>query len=197
MTAIDLNYENKIQEAVATVDQPQPESVINEVVLSSGVVLRHKKFSRLILQAILDKFPYPDPPKVRIPEKDRYEINPNDPHYKEQVAKIDEQRSMAIIDAVIVFGTEVSNMPDKITPIESDDWIEELEIIGVNVLKENKKSRYLAWIKYVAMVDTESDLAKVMTVFSRMVGASEETVAQAIDNFRSVQERTTLTGNQT
>lgn len=189
MTAIDLNYENKIQEAVATVDLPQPESVTSEVTLSSGVVLRNKKFSRLILQAILDKFPYPEAPKVHIREKDRYEVNPNDPRYKEQVAKIDEQRSMAIIDAVIVFGTEIVSVPDSVMPIENDDWVDELEIIGVTVLKENKKARYLAWIKYVAMVDTEADLAKVMAVFSRMVGASEETVAQAIENFRSVQER--------
>jgi len=192
---VDANYESKIQEAVAEVDQPQSTPISDETVLSSGVRLRHKKFSRLILQAILDKFPYPEPPKVKIPEKDRYEINPNSPQYKEQIAQIDMQRSMAIIDAGIVFGTEMVYKPDSLPDVDDDGWIDDLDLLGIPVKRDNKKSRFLAWIKYEAMRDTETDLAKIMSAFSNLSGVSEEAVAEALDNFRGVQERSANTGN--
>lgn len=193
----DITYEEKIQQAVADVDQPQQNLDPENIVLSTGVVLRYRKFSRMIMQGIIDKFPYPDPPKVYIKDKDRYETNPLDKDYKEAVARIDEQRSLAFIDAIIAFGTELVSAPDDLPAIDDDEWIDELELVGIKVLRDKKKSRYLAWVKYVAMVDTETDLAKVMGIFTRVEGATEETVAQAIDNFRRVQERTTDTGDQT
>lgn len=173
------DYNNQIQEAVAQVEKPQT----NTLTFSTGVVLKTKQVPVMRLQSIIEKFKYPEVPLINNPSKGRAERNPEHPVYLEQRAEVDTQRALAIVDAVIVFGTEIEHVPDSVPSLESKDWIEELDLVGIDVKSESRLARYLAWVKYVAMV-TQDDLLLIRNQAGLTMGVSEEQIAQQMrDNF--------------
>lgn len=177
----ETEYNQKIQEAVAADEAAtQPELVT----LSSGVVLKHKQVSILRLQNIISHFKMPEVPALFDKERNKEIRNPNHPVYLAQVEQVNEERMLAAVDALIATGTELVECPEDIEPIDSDDWIEECEtFFKIKVLRDNKKARYLAWVKYVAVL-TKEDLELLAHFVRRTLGVSEESVAQAMrENF--------------
>lgn len=175
-----------IQEAVAEVEREAVHQLPNNHIrLSSGVVLRTKKVSVLRIQAVANKI---KPPKLEDyafydPDREETILNPNHPEYLAAVERHNTEVGMAVLDALIVFGTEPVEVPDTVHPLESDAWLEELDFVGIEVNRESKLARYLAWVRYVAMV-TEEDVSLVtQKISSSTMGSSEELVAQAIENF--------------
>jgi hypothetical protein len=180
--ANDPVYNEKIQAALIAVEKAEenPE-VTDRVELSSGVILRFKKIPLLRINAIVDQFPYPPVPEIFDEAKGRVEKNPLSETYLEMCKKVDAERATAVVDAVVATGTVLEYKPDSVSPVESEDWIEELEVSHITIKKESKLARYLAWVKFVAIVDAD-DLGKIAREFGITLGVSESKIAAAIDN---------------
>jgi hypothetical protein len=179
---MDVSYQNQIQQAVAHEESKATASDV--ITLSSGVVLKRKKFSVLRISTLQEQFRYPEIPEIWDDERKRSIRNPDHPSYKRMKEEVDYKRGLAVTDAVIVFGTEVQFIPAVMPKPEEDSWIEELEAGGLQVKRESKLARYLAWVKFVAVID-DKDLNKILTAVMEMMGISESNIADAMDGFRS------------
>lgn len=177
-------YNQQIQAALAHVErtEAQPLAETNRITLSSGVILQFRdKFPLMRINAIIERFPYPPVPELYDDDKGRVERNPFSKVYLEMRQQVDQDRANAVIDAVIATGTSLVYCPPDITPPDSDEWIEELEVTGITVHKSSKWARYLAWVKYVAIVQA-TDLALISNKFGITLGVSESQIAAAIED---------------
>jgi hypothetical protein len=173
------DYNMKIAEAVADLEKKPEDAPQDDITLSNGVVFGFKKINVLRIQTIMDRFEYPEVPKIHNEDKGRWEENPNDPKYVLECQKVDAERSMAVLDAVMAFGTYVKSLPDTVIPVDDDTWIEELEVINIPVNTKSKLARYLAWVKFVAVVDAE-DMTKVAEQFGMSMGISEGRIKEQL-----------------
>jgi len=172
-------YDAKIVEAVKIVEATDETKAPTITLEGSGVVLQLKKVNILRINAINDRFKYPDVPEVYDEVKDRKTRNPDHPDYKKACAEVDEQRIMAILDALSVFGTEIVFVPADVPKLEDNDWVEELKFVEIPVDPESPMARKLAWIKYVAIRD-QGDFMKIAREFGVVMGNSEAMVADSI-----------------
>lgn len=177
---MDQQYTDKIQAAVEE-ERKEPTTEKDTIILDSGVQLKIKKVPLLRIQAVLEQFKYPPVPEIYDPEKDRTYKNPFDPTYQEMRREVDEQRTWAVIDAVLAFGTRLEYSPEDVPSLESDDWIEELALAGIEVKTTSKLARYLMWVKFVAIVSAD-DLQKISRQFGLNMGISEEKIAEAMQS---------------
>ena len=179
----DREYEAKIVDAIVA-EETKTDKQSDRITFSNGVVLGFKKVNIMRLQSIASRFEYPEVPEDYNPDKDRWEENPNDPNYIKQCEKVDQQQGTAIIDAIAAFGTRLIHVPDNIPHPDSDDWIEELELFGIEVNRTSKLARYYSWVKYVAIVD-QNDLVELGNQFGIQLGMSERLVkTQMRDSFQ-------------
>lgn len=183
-----MNYEDKIQQVIEETNSDDVDK--NIITLDSGVKLALKPVPLLRVQALVDKFKYPPVPEVYDPDKDRTYKNPFDPVYQEMRQAVDMERTWAVVDAVLAFGTRLHSKPDDVPAVEDDTWIEELTIIGMEVNTTSALVRYLMWAKYVAIVSV-NDLQAVTKQFGLNMGVSEEQIAETMaSNFPGVPART-------
>lgn len=171
-------YDVKIGEALQVIEAKEL-TEDKQITLTTGVVLRLKKVNVLRINAINDQFKYPEVPKVYDENKGREIRNPDHPDYVRACQEMDAQRSMALIDAIAALGTEVVSVPDNIQKPEDNGWVEECEVLNIPVKKDSPLARYMAWIKYVAILDT-ADFMKIANEFGMMMGTSEGLVASTI-----------------
>lgn len=181
------SYEQKIQDAIVEVGS-KDETSSPLIVLSTGVVLRPKKFSMMRIQAIMSRFKLPEIPLMNDDDKGRPIRNPNHPLYLEQKAEMEQERTMAVIDAIIAFGTEIKFIPDGFPRPEDTkkgNWIDELKLVDIPVNEDFPLARYQAWVKFVAAPDLE-DISKISEQFNVQMGTSEVKIAANIrENFPS------------
>jgi len=177
----EQTYDEKILEVVA--DEEAVVKAGNLVTLSTGVVLRIVPVPVLRVQAIINRFKYPPVPELWDDKRERNIRNPNSPEYAEARQQIEIERTFAIIDAVLVTGTEIAHRPDNVAAMEDDEWIDILEVTHVlaegSVRKDSPASRYLAWAKYVAIGSAE-DMVAVTSAAGMNMGTSEAKVAGAL-----------------
>lgn len=187
-----ITYDEKIVQAVKVVEATETTKQNPTIVLKgSGVVLRLKKVNVLRINAINDRFRYPEVPKLFDENKGRELRNPDDPNYKAACAEVDEQRMMAILDAIAVLGTEIVSVPEGVPALADNTWVEELQFLQIPVDPDSPLARYMAWIKYVAIKDQE-DLMTIGREFGLVMGNSEVMVADSIaTNFPDQATRTT------
>lgn len=178
---MDTHYSDRIQQAVSEVEQKELKKADDTITLTTGVVLKLKHVPILRINAVLERFPYPEIPELWDDEKQRMLRNPNHPVYLEQRTKVDEQRTWAILDTIAALGTEVVSVPPSIAPVESNDWVEELDLLGIAVKVDSRLARYLAWIKFVA-IGTGDDLTAIAQQFGLALGVSEARIANEIRN---------------
>lgn len=174
-------YSDRIQQAVAEVEQTEVKKADEIIVLSTGVKLRLKKVPILRINAVLERFPYPEVPLIHDEERGREIRNPNHPIYQEMRQKVDEQRTWAIMDAVAGLGTELLFVPEGFYRPEDQGWIDECEILGIQINTTSKVARYLAWIKFVA-ISTMEDMNLIARQFGLALGVSEARIANEIRN---------------
>ncbi len=179
--------EDKVIEAVSNMDK-RGDGLIR---LSTGVVLKPRRIPNLMFAEVVRFFKRPKVPVVYIEDIGREEENPNDPAYQEAVAAYTNELSMAIVDLMIVSGTEINSVPKGFPKPEDDSWYEEFDAVfsmfGHNDTLTTKK-RYLKWVKFCA-APTEQDIASIMEGVGRLSGVSEEDVSDAITRFRDSSER--------
>jgi hypothetical protein len=182
------DYNGTITAAVAEAEIPSESATL--VHLSSGVILKTKPVSILLLQNVLLRFPQPEIPVIFDDIRGESIKNPNHPHYVEQVKHNELEKTNAVIDVAAAFGTDVEFAPDSMPKLEDDVWLDDLAYFGIDVA-DSPRARYLAWLKFFAIVNTD-DFNKIATSFSVVVEGSEEGVAKAIEeNFPSDEERDT------
>lgn len=170
--------------AVREMAAPPPDHVS----LSNGVVLKLKPVSGLLIRRAASQIAAPKPPMWHNADRDRDEPNPNDPDYLNALAQHEEAVGMAAMNVMFIVGTKPQMpLPDGITAIDSDDWIEELAFLDIVVQKEGP-GRYLDWLKYVVLGDMR-DLVKTAVAVGRMSGLQENDVLAALDSFRGGEER--------
>jgi hypothetical protein len=175
-------YENKIQDAITEVEfkteVPNP-----FITLSSGVMLKVKRVNYMIIQAVINRFHYPDIPEVWDKDRSRMIRNPEHPDYKQRCGEIEGERMKAVADAIAAFGVDIEHVPDNLPLPTADEWIDDLELVGIFVKRESTAARQQAWISYVAMPNAE-DVARLTKEFLSVMGVSEGAVAEAIrENF--------------
>lgn len=161
---------------VAKVNQDE-----NLIHLSSGVVLKRKPFSRMVLVSIMRNFKEPPIPKFYNEDKERWEENPNHPDYIKAVDSHNLDVTFALLDVGITLGTELHSLPEGFEGPKGTGWVETFEGLGFTV-PDAVGLRYLMWVKNVACLtekDTEAIADKVLSVF----GVRESTVEQAINTF--------------
>lgn len=170
-------YDSAIQVALVETEEKAERS--DEITLSSGVVLRFKPFPVMRIQAVAEHFPYPEVPKVYNKEKEKWEQWAGSEEYAKLVQEVDRKRGLAVVDTVMAVGTQIVSIPEGFPKVEDDGWIDELEVSNIFVKRESKIARYLAWVKFVAVIN-EDDLVKIMSFAGKQVGTSESNVAQQL-----------------
>ncbi len=149
----------------ATADEPH--------VLSTGVRCRILPVSGSLIDEVTTRLKDPTIPIWHNPDKDTDEENPSDPSYLAALAKVQHDRTMAAIDAMILFGVElVDGLPeDKL-------WLKKLKFLGIQVDEADPFSVKFAYLKYVAV--GASDLPAILS----RTGIAPQDVEAAVSTFR-------------
>lgn len=165
-----------------------------EFTLSNGIVLKMKPVPPVLLQAVTNEFQPPPIPKVHIEEDDRWEENPSDPSYIEELGKIAEAQNKALADLVMAVGSEVVSVPEGYERPEDDGWIEHVkfaaELTGtkLEIDTENTTKRYLYWLRFYAL-ETGGDVALAQNLPYQLSGIREGEVEEVIESFRGLPPR--------
>lgn len=167
----------EVEEKVArVVEEAQAES--NHLIrLSSGVVLRGKQAPPLALVKVMAAFTRPKPPVYFNETMGREVENPDDPDYIARVQAYQTESSNAILNALILLGTELAETPKKFPKPEDDDWLEEYRELGLTP-RMNKSWRYLTWVTFKAVLN-EHDLELIRDEVGRLSGVPESAVQSA------------------
>lgn len=151
--------------------------------LSNGVLLRFKPIPPLALQQVASQFEQPQPPMWMNKDKGREELNPVDPEYKKALVEFGQRQFMALVDVILLIGTEVAEVPEGTLPVDSDEWLEPLEALGLLVPVADKYQRRLSWLK-LYLIQSRDDLSSVFRAAISAAGVSEAQVAEMIAAFR-------------
>jgi hypothetical protein len=164
-------------------------------VAGTGVRLKMKRVSQMIIADAKRRLPAPRIPKWFNPDKEREEDNPNDPDYIERVANYQYDTAMLALRIYLIMGTEpMEPLPDGISPHTSFDWSDMILAADPDAeIPETGPRRYYAWLKYYALPDDQ-----VMQCMNKIIrfsgGTLEEDVARAQQSFRRDSERDTNMG---
>jgi hypothetical protein len=163
--------ETKVVEAIEQVES-------ENITLSSGVVLKIKQAPPLTLIKVMAAFPRPKPPVYFNKTMGREIENPDDPDYLERLQAHKTESSSALLNALILLGTELVSVPPKFPKPESEQWIEEYRELGIQPKPENKSWRYLNWVTFKAVLN-EKDLDLIQKAVGRRSGVPESAVKSA------------------
>lgn len=169
--------------AVEVTGVVQQESADNIITLSTGVVLRIKPVSSMIFTELSKRHPQPKVPMWFNKENDRNEPNPNNPDYVEDMRNWQMNVGIGVVDIMIIMGTQFVSVTGDAPRLDDEEWIDNLVFTGMNIDRDNRRARYLAYIKYVAAVSDE-DMEKLMQRVSGQSGVSEADVDSAVSQFR-------------
>ena len=166
-----MSAEMKVVEAIESVDSDQ-------ITLSSGVVLRVKQAPPLTLIKVMAAFPRPKPPVYLNATMGREVENPDDPDYLERLQAHKTESSSALLNALILLGTELVSTPKKFSKPDENSWLEEYAELGIPSKPESKSWRYLNWVMFKAVAN-EKDLEVIQKAVGRRSGVPETAVKSA------------------
>lgn len=150
----------------------------NTITLSTGVVLKGKQVPPLAIIRIMSAFPRPKPPVYMSKTMGREMENPDDPDYIERIKSWQIDSSNAILNALILLGTELVSKPKKMTGPDDDDWLDEYRMLSSEMLPQNRSWRYLTWVTFKAAVN-EKDIELIKEVVGGLSGVPESEVKSA------------------
>lgn len=160
------------QAVITTAKSRQERDEGDIVVLSTGVRVRLKPVSPSLLAEVTGRVVYPPVPKFYNPDKDREEENPNHPDYLAAKAQVDQERGIAMMDALALFGLEL------LDPIPEDGWDKRLHLLGIKFDASNPVEREFYYKKHVALTVRDFGL------LSQLSGVTAEGVSRAEESFR-------------
>lgn len=150
-----------------------------------GLRLKLKKVSRMVVVEAGMKIPLPAPPKVYIPEQERYEDNILDPEYADSLQRAQYNKSIASTSIYLAMGTEiVLPLPNDMVGPQDTSWSDELEEMGVDAPPLTRpRMRYVYWLRCYALSDGDfTELSKATAHFSGHL--TEKQVQDIEDSFR-------------
>jgi len=153
----------------------------NTIKLSTGVVLRCMQAPPLMLIRVMAAFPRPKPPVWHDPKMGRDMENPDDPDYIDRLKAWSMDQSNAMLNALIIFGTELVSKPKDIPSYKDDAWLEKYTLLGMEMKPDNQSWRYLTWVTTFAAVTAE-DFNMIKEAVGRLSGVPEKDV-QAAETF--------------
>lgn len=157
------------------------EEVTDDLIrLSSGVVLRAKQAPPLALVKVMAAFPRPKPPVYYNETMGREVENPDDPDYLERVKSHQTESSNAMLNALILLGTELVEVPKKYPKPTDNEWLEEYREVGLQAKPDNERWRYLTWVTFKAVLNAQ-DMQLIQEVVGRLSGVPESAVKSAED----------------
>lgn len=152
---------------------------------ANGVMLALRPVPSLAIVAITRQLKEPKPPIIIDEERGNREYeNPSDPSYIRAIEDYRNALGDATTTAYLANGVTVQEpLPDGIIPMDSAEWSEGLELIGLTI-PTSGIARRVAWLKYHIVGD--SDLADLITAIATAGGlVSEEDVAAVAETFRN------------
>lgn len=153
--------------------------------LKNGVKIRVRGVPGQIILAIHERYPEPEVPQWYNEAKQRSEPQPMDPAYIKAVKEHNSLLQQKDNDAYMANGVDVLDLPDGKYPLESDEWIEGLEYVGLEVPRTGI-GRKVAWLKYHIVDDSDvGDLITAIAVAGGLV--TEDAVEKAAESFRSAE----------
>lgn len=168
---------SKVIQAMEAADKPQDDLIY----LSTGVVLRGKQAPPMTLMSILAAFPRPKVPVTFSKDMGREMENPDDPDYRARIDAWQQEQGSVMLNALIIAGTELVKKPDTLPGPDDNSWVDEYEMLGLPVRRDNKSWRYLRWVQHKAAI-TPEDIKTIMEVVGRLSGVAEDAV-KAAENF--------------
>ena len=176
----------KINKAVVGVAKRRSQitnEVEDELTLSTGYRARLLPVSISIINEAQAAIPDPPVPMWYNESKGVEEPNPDHPDYAAAIERTEQERNLAAIDAIIMFGVElVDGLP------ENDDWLKKMRLRSKMGLTKVDLSQYdlkdpieIQYIfkKYIA-VGTR-DIVTLM----KFAGVTEDSISEASRSFRS------------
>jgi hypothetical protein len=183
--AMDFGAQAKILEAIK--DERAP---TDEWISTRGLKFRLKKVSPFIAMEISRKTADPKVPTYYDKESERERENPLDPNYLEELNVVRTTRGVLAMNANLALGTELIYCPPEIQGVGSHAWSDELDEATAHVVEvpDSGIGRYLAWLRYYALVEQEvSDLMMAVLRYSGVV--LEADVETAAENFSGDETR--------
>lgn len=153
--------------------------------LSSGIVLSFGPVSLSALRRLAALHPEPPVPTQFIESKGRNEPNPAHPDYIAALRTRDETLMMAAIDLCFIQAVKIDHVPDELHQLEADDWIDELEVAGIDVPRDTPARRRLSYLKLYAL-RTSEDLSRCAAYAVAHAGILESEVSTALRSFLGV-----------
>lgn len=155
---------------------------MSEYTTRSGSVLSIKAVPSMVIAAVQEIIPAPRVPTFRNEAKGRDEENPSDPEYIRAVDAHRTKLAMTTNDAFLANGVRVVSVGPSKSVLDSNDWVEGLTFVGLEVPDEGI-GRRVAWLRWHILDD--SDFLDVISAIAVAGGlATEEKVQQAISSFR-------------
>lgn len=157
------------------------------ITLSTGVVLRRRMPSSWAMAEVHRQMAAqrPQPPMISNPDRGRMEPNEADPDYRQALIDHADRELERLYHVIVATATQIEFVPEGFPSLESSDWVEMLDVIGVPCPPGmGKQERYLRWVKYIA-APLNDDWLMLLNDVRRDVGTPEEDVAVAADTFRS------------
>lgn len=179
-------FSDDMKAAVDSVSEPADPSTFTA---TNGTRLKLKRVPHMIVLDAAKHLPVPKVPRVFDQDKQRELENPADPDYQRALADYGRQTGELTVNLYLVMGTKVIEVGPEVSPLESDEWVEELCIVYPQAdVPVGGPRRRLAWLKYHVLDDV--DISEIVQRISVMNGAvREEAVAQARDSFRGEEAR--------
>lgn len=202
MTTAQNGTEQKTDRAAILAATDRPE--IEQIELANRIVLRVRPVAHHLLVRAQQAVPEPQVPRVWIegrgenrddPNDPGWEENPDSPTYRAARANWIIESDTASLKVALILGTEVVSLPDGIHPVESEEWISEIEEAAAAaelspppIRREPAKARYLDWLRFYAIPD-EDDIFRLSHLLMYGVLATEEELSDALTSFRSRKAR--------
>ena len=166
----------------------------------SGVVLKLKPVSSMLINKRSDMVPVPVPPKITL-DNGRTEDNYADRDYVKAVNEYDRKIADINVGTVLLMGTEVVSRPDSVPDVNDRAWSDQLSNPDTwgefaTQVPESGDARYIFWMAYIVLRDIEA--AEVGSQIRVLGGAvNEDMVKVAMSTFRGDAQRPTNPGVDT
>ena len=162
-----------------TTGVPAGDGEQDTLTLSTGVVLRLRTPSEMVVESSFRavKKHEPKPPRVYIKDKEREEENPSDPDYLAALKEWKVEVGMRGLRALIPSGTTMESVPDSLPGPEDEDYIDLMASMTIDP-GSGRFTRYVQWVLHVACAGID-DIDNLSNALQRLIGVSEEDVAKA------------------
>lgn len=155
----------------------------HQVDLPSGNKVLVTSVPSMAVLKILNNVVAPKPPIVTL-DNGRTEENIMDPEYNRQLIDYQTKQGQMTNELYLANGVlKVIELAEGKLALESNDWIEQLEIVGMTIRTQGL-GRRIDWLQYHVLGD--GDLGEIIAgIAIAGGGVTEQLVKQAADSFRN------------